>query len=207
MAYIKNTAFEVKVSNSIFNSTQNVAGKFGSFEGSVFTPDVCSAGFIVKQDSLIPSQGYENLANPRKNGNTWYMVVAADGISTGYANGHTGIFAANTYNVHSVVSANGEMKYNLGINTLGLAIPADEIGDFTELIVGEQYKWPIGNFTAEPTEGQIVTISNGLWTPSDSAPETGGVYGEVVRVEPFNEGASFFGDGYVVRILFTAYIS
>ena len=202
MAYINKTAFEIKVSNSIYDGVQNVAGKFGSFSDSTFTPDVCSAGFLVEQNSLIPSEGYEGLTPAILNGNTWYFTAAADGIVDGHTADHTGIFAANTYNVHQVVSANGEMKYNLGISTLGLAIPADETGDFTELRVGEQYKFGLGNFASEPTVGQFVTVSNGLWSASSSAaPTTGAIYGQVLRAEPFNEGASFWGTGYIVRIL------
>lgn len=207
MAYIANTAFEFKNSNSIYNGLQNVAGKFGSFSGTAFTPDVCSAGFMVTQNSLIPNEGYESFvdasSNPRiLNGNTWYFVAAASGSVVGAPGDHTGIYAANTYNVHSVVSANGQMKYNLGANTLGLAIPADEYGDFTELIVGEQYKFGAGNFAAVPTVGQYVTIVNGLFSASSAtAPTTGAVYGQVKRTEAFNEGASFWGDGYIVKIL------
>lgn len=202
MAYIAKTAFEKKVSNGIYNGIQNVAGKFGSFDDTTFVPDVCSAGYLVEQNSLIPSEGYENLSTPILNGNTWYFVKAADGIVAGFTADHTGIYAANTYNVHSVTSANGDMKYNLGLNTLGLAIPADEIGDFTELLVGEQYKFGAGNFAATPDVGEYVTISNGLWSASSSsAPTTGAIYGEVLREEPFNEGASYWGPGYVVRIL------
>lgn len=37
MAYIKNTAFEVYVTNSKRNDTQNITGKFGSFTGETFT--------------------------------------------------------------------------------------------------------------------------------------------------------------------------
>ena len=54
------------------------------------------------------------------------------------------------------------MKYNLGANILGLSIPADEIGDFTELRVGEQYKFGAGNFASTPTVGEFVEIDDGL---------------------------------------------
>ena len=201
MAYIANTAFEVKVSNSIYDGVQNVAGKYRVRNGDEETLDICSAGFLVKQSGLIPSEGYEDI--PVLNGNTWYFTDAATGAVYGLTGDHTGIFAANTYNVHSVVSANGEMKYNLGANTLGLSIPADEIGDFTELRVGEQYKFGAGNFASTPTVGEFVEIDDGLWTASSStAPASGGVvYGQVLRSEPFNEGASFWGTGYIVRIL------
>jgi hypothetical protein len=202
MAYIANTAFEVKVHNGIYDGLQNVAGKFGTMSGGTFTPDVCSAGFFCTQDSLIPSEGYKNLTNPILNGNTWYFVEATSGQVDGLPGDRTGIYASNTYNVHQVVSANGDMKFNLGANTLGLAIPADEFGDFTELKVGEQYKFGAGNFASVPTVGQYVEIANGLFTASSStAPSTAGtVYGQVLRTEAFNEGASFWGDGYIVKI-------
>ena len=202
MAYIANTAFEVKVSNSIYDGIQNVAGKFGSFSGATFTPDVCSAGFMCTQNSLVPNQGYERLTTPILNGNTWFFEAAATGIVAGMTGSRTGIYAANTYNVNQVVSANGDLKYNLGVNTLGLAIPADEFGDFTELMVGEMYTWGVGNFASVPPVGQYVEIANGLFTASSAtAPTTAGtVYGQVLRTEPFNEGASFWGDGYIVKI-------
>lgn len=203
MAFTANTAFEVKVSNGIYNGLQNVAGKFGSFSGTDFTPADISAGFFAVQNSLIPSEGYEGITPAILNGNTWYMVAASSGIVSGYTGDHTGIYAANTYDVNKVVS--GDLQYNLGAKTLGLGIPADNIGDFTELIVGEQYKFGAGNFASVPTVGQYVLISSGKWSASQaSAPTTGAVYGKVLRKEAFNEGASFWGDGYVVQILRSA---
>ena len=205
MAFTANTAFEVKVSNGIYNGLQNVAGKFGSFADTVFTGADISAGFLAVQNSLIPAEGYESIvdgsSNPKiLNGNTWYFTQASSGIVAGYTADHTGIYAANTYDVNKV--SNGEISYNLGQKTLGLGIPADTIGDFTELIVGEQYKFGAGNFASTPTIGQYVTVSSGKWSASSgSAPTTGAIYGKVLRAEPFNEGASFFGTGYVVQIL------
>ena len=205
MAFTANTAFEVKVGNGIYNGIQNVAGKFGSFSGSTFTPADISAGFFAVQNSLIPSEGYESIvdgsSNPTiLNGNTWYMTAASSGIVTGYTGDHTGIYAANPYDVNKVTS--GDLSYNLAQKTRGLGIPAGERGDFTELIVGEQYKFGEGNFASAPTVGQYVTVSSGKWSASSgSAPTTGAIYGKVLRTEPFNEGASFFGTGYVVQIL------
>lgn len=205
MAFTANTAFEVKVSNGIYNGLTNIAGKFGSFSGSTFTPADISAGFFAVQNSLIPSEGYESIvdgsSNPKiLNGNTWYMVAASSGIVAGFTGDHTGIYAANTYDVNKVT--NGDLQYNLGEKTLGLGIPAGERGDFHELIVGEQYKFGAGNFASLPTVGQYVLISGGKWSASQaSAPTTGAVYGKVLRTEPFNEGASYFGEGYVVQIL------
>ena len=201
MAFTANTAFEVKVSNSIFNGTQNVAGKFGSFADDTFTPADISAGFFAVQNSLIPSEGYESLTNPILNGNTWYFIAATSGIVDGFMGDHTGIYAANTYDV-SKLTDGGDITINFGAKTLGLGIPAGETGDFTELIVGEQYKFGAGNFASTPTVGQYVTVSSGKWSASSgSAPTTGAIYGQVLRSEPINEGASFAGTGYVVKIL------
>lgn len=205
MAFTANTAFEVKVGNGIYNGLQNIAGKYGTLDGSTFTGADISAGFFAVQTALIPSEGYESIvdgsSNPTiLNGNTWYMGVASSGIVDGYTGDHTGIYAANPYDVNKVTS--GDLSYNLGQKTLGLGIPAGERGDFTELIVGEMYKFGAGNFAATPTVGQYVTISSGKWSSSSgSAPTTGAIYGKVLRTEPFNEGASFFGTGYVVQIL------
>ena len=210
MAFTEKTAFEVKVGNGIFNGTQNVAGKFGSFAGSpeVFTPADISAGFLATAYKLIPSEGYESIvdgsSNPTiLNGNAWYFIAATSGIVAGYEGDHTGIFAANPYDVNKVTS--GDLSYNLGQKTLGLGIPAGERGDFTELLVGEQYKFCENNFASAPTVGQYVTVSSGKWSASSgSAPTTGAIYGKVLRTEPFNEGASFYGTGYVVQILRSA---
>lgn len=199
MAYIAKTAFQPKVSNGAYNGLQNVAGKF--INGSDL-PEICSAGFIVEQDELLPNEGYTNILN----GNTWAMKTAADGIVAGFNGDHTGLYACNTYNVHRVVSANGEMIYNLGANTLGLAAAADEIADFTELVVGHQYKFGEGNFASEPEVGEYCEIVNGLFAASSATAPTdnGVVYGEVLREEPFTEGSTDAGTGYVVRILRTA---
>lgn len=197
MAYIANTAIQPKVNNGAYNGLQNVTGKFGSFSGETFTPDVCPAGFMCVPHSLLPLEGYTG----RVNGNSWYMVKATDGSSaTGKTGDHTGIYVANTYDVQRIVSANGEAIYNLGLNTLGLPIPADERGDFSELIVGEQWKFGVGNFASAPTVGQYVEIANGLFGASSATAPQSGVYGKVLRAEAFNEGASYFGDGYVVEI-------
>lgn len=201
MAFTANTAFEVKVSNGIYDGVQNVAGKFGSFADTTFTGADISAGFLAIQHSLIPSEGYENLTAPRLNGNTWYFTAASSGIVAGFPGDHTGIYAANTYDVNKLTDG-ADITVNFGEKTLGLGIPANVTGTFTELRVGEQYKFGAGNFASAPTVGQYVTVSSGKWSASSgSAPTTGAIYGKVLRTEPFNEGASFAGTGYVVQIL------
>lgn len=203
MAYIANTMFEVKVSNIPYNQTQNVAGKYGTGTGSTFAAADCSAGFLCVKNGLLPVDGYESVvdssSNPIfKNGNTWYFNAAANGNAGGTYGDHTGIYACNTYDVNKVGS--GNQMYNLGANTLGLGIPSGERGTFTELIVGEQYKFGKGNFSTAPTGAttKYVTIANGLLVASASVPAAGsGVYLEILRQEAINEGTTYAGDGFV----------
>lgn len=220
MAYIKNTAFEVYVTNSKRNDTQNITGKFGSFTGNDFTPDDCSAGFLCTQHSLLPNSGYESVvtmgvnesgaatdfqkATGVKNGNSWYMVAAAAGKAAGLTGDHTGIYACNTYNVNRLGS--GDMIINFAGKTLGLGIPADERGDFTELIVGEQYNFGAGNFTTVPTDSlPYVTIANGLLAAQAAAPTDGSVYFQVMKLDGrFTEGAYDAGAKYTLRCLRSA---
>lgn len=188
--------FEVTVSNSARNDTQNVSGKFGTGTGSSFVPAECIAGGLCVQNGLIPSEGYESFNI--LNGNTWYFNVAANGSAGGRKGDHTGIFAFNNYDVNKAKS--GDNQWNLGANTLGLSLPAGNRGDFTELIVGEQYTWGADNFTAVPASQKYATIANGKFTPAAAAPTDGSVYAEILRTKPVNEGASFVGEGYVLLI-------
>ncbi len=199
MAYTANTMFEVIVSNSVHNQTQNVPGMYGTYSGS-FAPADCDAGRLVVKNSLIPLRGYEDLTPPILNGNTWYFVDAANGVSGGAYGDHTGIFAANTYDVNRV-TGNG-VSYNLGVNTLGLGIPSNERGNFTELLVGEHYAFGSGNFTggtAPTSTNKYCTIANGLLTASSAVPAAGtGVYFEFLYSKPVNEGVWLGQTGYVL---------
>ncbi len=193
-----NYMFEVTVSNSVRNQTQNVPGKFGTGTGATFASAVCEAGTLCIQNGLIPSEGYESFNI--LNGNTWYFNAATNGQVAGYNGDHTGIYAFNNYEVNKATS--GDNSWNLGANTLGISLPANERGDFTELIVGEQYTWGVDNFTAKPTEGQnFAIIANGKFTAQATAPTDGSVYAKILRKKPMNEGTSFWGDGYVLQIL------
>ena len=94
-------------------------------------------------------------------------------------------------------------KWNLGANTLGISLPAGMRGDFTELIVGEQYTWGADNFSAAVSTNTFFTTgANGQWVPAGtSAPTTSGVvYGQLVRTKNVNEGSTFWGTGYVLEI-------
>ena len=198
MAFIEKTMFEVTVSNSVNNQTQNVPGKFGTGTGAGFTAQDCSAGLLCVRNGLIPSEGYEDLSTPILNGNTWFFNAAVDG-EDGLLGDHTGIYAFNNYNVNRAVSGNN--AWNVGANTLGLGLPAGDRGDFCEILIGEQYTFGTGNFSTAPTTGSLyATISAGLLVASATAPEAGsGVYFKILRSKNINEGTSFWGTGYVLE--------
>lgn len=200
MAHINNTMFEVTVSNSVNNQLQNIPGVFGTDTGSSFEGEVCPSGFLCKRNGLMPSEGY----GEKLNGNTWYFNAAADGKGDMYGD-HTGIYAYNSYNVNRAVSGNN--VWNVGASTLGLELPAGERGDFTEIIIGEQYTWGAGNFSTLPSDGtyKYATIANGLLVASTTPPAGGtGVYFNILRTKPMNEGTSFWGTGYVLQAMRTA---
>lgn len=215
MAYIANTAFEVYVSNSKRNDTQNITGKFGSFSDANFTPDVCSAGFLCVKNSLLPNEGYASSfsrgsstawqnAGGLLNGNSWYMTAATNGVVTGYPTGdHTGIYACNTYDVNRATA--GDLVINIPGKTLGLSVPANERGDFTEIVVGEQYNFGAGNFSTLPTETlKYATIVNGLLVAQAAAPTTSAVYFQVMKAGRFTEGAYDSGAKYTLLALRSA---
>lgn len=195
-----NYMFEVTVSNSVNNQIQNVAGKFGTGTGSSFAAAVCNAGTLCVRNGNLPNEGYEDYGIV--NGNSWYFnATTAGALPAGRTGDHTGIFAFNGYDVNKATDAAGN-SYNVGANTLGLSLPAGMRGDFTELIVGEQYTWGADNFSAAVSTNKFFTVAaNGEWAPAASAPTSGGVvYGELVRTKNVNEGTSYWGVGYVLEI-------
>lgn len=195
-----NYMFEVTVSNSVNNQTQNVPGKYGTGTGSGFTAAKCEAGTLCVKNGLIPMEGYEDF--DIKNGNTWYFnATTANVIPAGMTGDHTGIYAFNSYNVNKATDA-ASNSWNIGANTLGISLPAGQRGDFTELIVGEQYTWGASNFTTAVGENTYFSIgANGQWVPASAAPSASGVvYGELKRTKPMNEGTSYWGVGYVLEI-------
>lgn len=193
--------FEIKVSNSVNDQTQHVAGKFGTNTGDSFVPAACAAGTLCVQNGLIQSEGYESFGV--LNGNTWYFNAATAGLVTGFTGDHTGIYAFNNYDV-AKVTGNG-LTVNLGANTLGLSLPAGERGDFCEIRVGEQYLFGVDNFSTAPGADDVTgyaTIANGKLVFSSDAPtDDEVVYFELLRVVNVNEGASYAGKGYIVRAL------
>lgn len=201
MAFIDNTMFEVKVSNSVRNQTQNVPGKFGTGTGSSFVAADCSAGILCVQNGLIPSEGYETKGI--LNGNTWFFNAATDGTSSNTQGDHTGIYAFNNYDVSKATQ--GDNQWNVGFETLGLGLPAGNRGDFCEIIVGEQYTFGAGNFSTAPGAGVktgYATIAAGRLVFSATAPAAGsGVAFEILRTIPVNEGTSYWGIGYILKAI------
>ena len=209
MASVPNTAFEVKVSNIERNNTQNVAGKFGAGTGASFVSDICPSGLLCVQGALLPNEGYEGLGPSGANilnGNTWEFTAAANGNAGGMLGDHTGIYAFNSYDVRQITD--GSTVWKLGANFLGLELPANVVGDFTEIIIGEQYKFGAGNFSTVPASATAIyaTIANGQLVASATAPAAGsGVYFEILREEAFSVGARSAGYmGYVCRAKRTA---
>ena len=208
MAFTANTMFEVKNSNSRYNQTQNIPGKFGTNTGASFSGADCSAGLLCIKNGNLPLAGYESLvdgnSNPRfYNSNSFYFNVAANGNSGGMYGDHTGIYFCNSYDVNKAQSlGNSENLWNLGMDSLGLGVPAGVIGDFTECIIGEQYAVGAGNFSTLPSDSTYIyaTISNGYLVAATSAPAAGsGVYFEIAPVTtPITEGASYAGERYLI---------
>lgn len=200
MAYIANTMFEVKVSNSVRNQIQNVPGKFGTNTGDSFVPDVCSAGFLCKQNGLLPLEGYESYG--LKNGNSWFFNAAA--AATDISTAHTGIYAFNNYDVAKATNAASGNSWNVGFETLGLALPAGERGDFCEIIAGEQYTFGAGNFDAGVTvasvaAGDTFVVDDGLLAETSGSETSGTLIFTLLRIIPVNEGTTFWGNGYVFK--------
>lgn len=170
-----NTAFEMRVSNHMFDTTKNVTGLY-----QVSGVDTeCPAGLLVKETTQLPNEGYTGVNNE----NAWYMNAAANGVGT--------IYACNTFNVQMVTAPDGNV-YKIGKNTLGLPIPAGMRGTYTRIDEEELYRFGVGNFTAAPTEGQkIATIgAGGLLTAGTAAPETAGaLYFEILETGKFTVGA------------------
>lgn len=196
----KEYRFEVYASNSIRHGLQNITGKYGSFSGENFTAEDCQAGFLCKKTKELPVEGYEKYL---KNGNSWYMEKAEDGIVDGMPGDDTGIYACNNYDVAKAKVGNATI--NFAGQTLGLSLLADERGDFTMLKVGEKYNFGKDNFSTFPNDVKTTpyaTIQNGLWVATATKPTDGSVYAQVVNTDKrFTEGAYDAGQKVELLIL------
>lgn len=195
MSFIKETMFEVAIPDGI----KNTSGKFGKFDSS-FASEDCSAGMLCVQHSLTENEGYE--VAKYKNGNDWYFIAAKDGTVGGGSGDGTGIYAFNNYARNRAVDGNDNVWYE-GRNTLGIGLPANERGDFKELIVGKQYFFGKGNFAIAPTGDthKYATIQNGLLVATATEPKAGsGVYFEILGSLGVTEGSMAWGTKYRVVV-------
>lgn len=189
MAYIKDTAFEVKISNHEFDSTANITGLYRNTSDE---EETCSAGFLCTRDELTPSEGYENVgptgaAVTIMNENTWYMKAA---LASDLA--QNGIYACNTFDVNLVEDPVTGAVYKVGANTLGLPAPAGHRVTFTKIRFDNDhvYRFGAGNMSTAVSDKKFFTVANGLLVPAAAAPTTTGApYFELVKTGSFTQGA------------------
>lgn len=151
MAFISSTAFEIRRSNDRYDDLQHRTGLYGSWSGSTFIEDDASAGLLCNIGDGIPAGGN-------------YMTLASDGSAK--------LYAANTTDVQRL--GNGVNTWAVGVETLGLGIPAGQKDDFTEIKLGESYAFGPGNFsTLVTTTNKYATVANGLLSGTSTEPSAG----------------------------------
>lgn len=179
MAYIKNTAFEARVSNNKRDDLVNVTGHYREDGESA----ECSAGILCVRDGKLPCAGYGASV---LNENAWYMKAAPDTANAGEV-----VYASNTYEWPTVTDQRTGNVYALGRQTLGLSIPKGKEGTFTKVVFnGENvYRFGIGNIDGTIGENKFLTIANGRLKPTSAAPTaTGAIYFTVESTGNFVEG-------------------
>lgn len=147
-------AFQIRISNDRNEDLQNITGEY--FVST--TPTACNAGFLCNKGDHMADGGYE-------------MAMAADGSLP--------LYACNPADVQRV--AVGDNIYAVGVETLGLGIPAGVKDTFTELRVGEVYAFGPDNFSTLVTAiNKYATVDDGLLVGTSSQPTTGdGFYFEL----------------------------
>lgn len=146
MAFTANTAFQIRRSNDRYEDLQHRTGLYGSFSGSSFITADADAGLLCNIGDGIPEGGN-------------YMTIAADGSKKLYAVAPTDVQRLT----------NGENTWAVGVNTLGLGIPADVKDAFLELREGESYAFGPGNFSTLVTaENKYATVSGGYLVGASS---------------------------------------
>lgn len=182
MAFIENTAFEARLTNNALDTLANVAGKFGTLAGTVFTPADCSAGLLCVAGGKLPCEGFPGVMNENS-----YQMVAA----TADANANSIIYACDTH--ENQLIGNGSNNYFMGTQTLGLGVPAGRYGNFCQIKFDNRsiYRFGLGNANAEVSTNGFFTIAAGQLAPTATAPTTAGaVYFELVGTGNFVEGVS-----------------
>lgn len=182
--YVPNTAFELRVSNHIFDKTKNVTGLFMNGPSN----ELCPAGWLVREADALANEGYADLNNE----NAWIMEAAEGKESF--------IYACNTFNVNEIQDPVTGNIYKVGTNTLGLPIPAGQRGTYTRIDEGDIMRLGVGNFASAPTVGQYATIQAGKLVPAADAPTAmGTLYFEVLSTGTFTQGAYASFAYYLLR--------
>ena len=187
MAYIANTAFEIKVSNHEFDSIANITGKY---QASNADAEICP-GFLATRASLVVNEGYDQVGPAVStvtltNTNTWIMNDAVDSDTA-----QKGIYACNPFDVNMASDGQGNF-WKVGANTLSIKVPAGYLTTWTKIEFNNNnvYRFGIGNLSATLGSNTYFTIDDGLLVPGASAPASAGVpYFELVRSGTFTEGA------------------
>jgi hypothetical protein len=187
MAYIANTAFEIKVSNHEFDSIANITGKY---QASNADAEICP-GFLANRASLVVNEGYDQVGPTGStvtltNTNTWVMNDAVDSDTA-----QKGIYACNPFDVNMASDGQGNF-WKVGANTLSIKVPAGYLTTWTKIEFNNNnvYRFGIGNLSATLGSNTYFTIDDGLLVPGASAPASAGVpYFELVRSGTFTEGA------------------
>ena len=168
MSFISKTAFQIRRSNDRYDDLQHITGLYGTVTAGVFAAADCSAGFLCNKGDGIPAGGH-------------YMLTAADGSKK--------LYACNTTDVQRL--GNGNNLWAVGVETLGLGIPAGQKNTYTELKVGETYAFGPGNFSTLVTAtAKYATVTNGLLAGTSTKP-TSGYYFELdteMGIDYFTEG-------------------
>ena len=187
MAYIANTAFEIKISNHEFDSIANITGKY---QASNADAEICP-GFLATRASLVVNEGYDQVGPTGStvtltNTNTWVMNDAVDSDTA-----QKGIYACNPFDVNMASDGQGNF-WKVGANTLSIKVPAGYLTTWTKIEFNNNnvYRFGIGNLSATLGSNTYFTIDDGLLVPGASAPASAGVpYFELVRSGTFTEGA------------------
>ena len=187
MAFIANTAFEIKVSNHEFDSIANITGKY---QASNADAEICP-GFLATRASLVVNEGYDQVGPTGStvtltNTNTWVMNDAVDSDTA-----QKGIYACNPYDVNMASDGQGNF-WKVGANTLSIKVPAGYLTTWTKIEFNNNkvYRFGIGNLSTTLGSNTYFTIDDGLLVPGASAPASAGVpYFELVRSGTFTEGA------------------
>ena len=187
MAFIANTAFEIKVSNHEFDSIANITGKY---QASNADAEICP-GFLATRASLVVNEGYDQVGPTGStvtltNTNTWVMNDAVDSDTA-----QKGIYACNPFDVNMASDGQGNF-WKVGANTLSIKVPAGYLTTWTKIEFNNNnvYRFGIGNLSTTLGSNTYFTIDDGLLVPGASAPASAGVpYFELVRSGTFTEGA------------------